>query len=134
MDLLNDVKFEKSDTEECHNNDAASGIPYKRKMFGQQKTCMYLFVTHILLLSIFLFKLYFMLQYRRLQSTIPLIHNTKIRVEVSKMFLISMSNLYPYINFSQFFRIEFSLADKTLDCITNCFWQCSSCYQCNEKY
>ncbi|VVC41483.1 Hypothetical protein CINCED_3A022805 [Cinara cedri] len=29
---------------------------------------------------------------------------------------------------------KFSLADKTLDCITNCFWQCSSCYQCNEKY
>ncbi|XP_015371941.1 PREDICTED: uncharacterized protein LOC107167426 [Diuraphis noxia] len=26
-----------------------------------------------------------------------------------------------------------SFADKTLDCITQCFWQCSSCYQCNEK-
>lgn len=28
---------------------------------------------------------------------------------------------------------QYSFADKTLDCITQCFWQCSSCYQCNEK-
>lgn len=55
MDLLNDVKFEKSDSEECHNNDvAAPRILYKRKMFGRQKTCMYLSVIHIM----FFFKMF----------------------------------------------------------------------------